>query len=378
MTNKEMFYFTGRCLMLDEVPENRLQLVNMIKTASIDWLKVAAHWSNHLVLPVIFLKFQSHGILKILPSEFSLYLKDIYELNLSRNKKILFQLEDITRILNKNNIYPIFLKGSAHLLDGLYTDIGERILGDIDFLVPSKDYLQSAKIFEAEGYSMPTPFLYFDVATLKHYPPLAKPGFPAYIELHQLLTEDELSWFNFGTIDQEKKEIKTLKGCYVLSDRHKIVHNFVHGQLHHGGHINGIVSFRDLYDLFLLSKRSELQQTLPLIKSRQKAIAYFALTRKALGLQDNFFSGSNFSSWLLFKKHDLNLRSSLFYHTFRGFVFISQRIWIRYIGLFVKLFYSKTVRKSFINRISDPHWYRAHLESYITFFARKKNVNIEK
>ena len=378
MTNKEMFYFTGKCLMLDEVPENKKQVVKLIESDSIDWLKLAAHWSNHLVLPAIFLKFQSHAVLKYLPEEFSQYLKDIYELNLERNRKILIQLEDITRILNKNNIYPVFLKGSAHLLDGLYSDVGERILGDIDFLVPDKDYLESAKIFEAEGYSMPTPFLYFDVATLKHYPPLAKPGFPAYIELHRLLTEDELNWFNSGTIDKQKKEIKTLKGCYVLSDKHKIVHNFVHGQLHHGGHMNGIVSMRDLYDLFLLSKRSDLQQTLPLIKCKQKAIAYFALTRKALGLQESFFSQHNFSSWLLFKKHDLNLRSSLFYHTFRGFVFISQRIWNGYIGSFVKSFYSKSTRQSIINRLSDRNYYHSHLRSYVDFFSRKKNVTIEK
>jgi hypothetical protein len=156
------------------------------------------------------------------------------------------------------------------------------------------------------------------------------------------------------------------------------VHNFVHGQLHHGGHINGIVSFRDLYDLFLLSKRSDLQQTLPLIKKKQKAIAYFALTRKAFGLPDSFFCGSNFSSWLLFKKHDLNMRSSLFYHTFRGFVFISGRIWNRYIGLLLKSFYSKSTRQSIINRLSDRNYYKTHLRSYVDFFARKKNINIEK
>ena len=364
--------------MLDEDPENRNLVVNTIESAAIDWLKLAAHWSNHLILPVIFLKFKSHGILKYLPGEFSEYLKYTYEINLSRNRKILIQLEDITHILNKNNIYPIFLKGSAHLLDGLYSDVGERIFGDIDFLVPDKDYLQSARIFEAEGYSMPTLFLYVDVATVKHYPPIAKPGFPAYIELHRLLTEDELNWFNFNTIDQEKKEIKTLKGCYVLSDRHKIVHNFVHSQLNHGGHINGIVSFRDLYDLYLLSKRSDLQQTLPIIKKKQKAIAYFALTRKALGLQESFFSGSNYSSWLLFKKHDLNLSSSLFYHAFKGLVFISQRSWIKYFGLFVKSFYSKSIRQSIINHLSDRNYYLEHLRSYVNFFARKENVNIEK
>jgi len=374
MTNKELFYFTGKCLMLDEDPGFKQEIYDKISADAIDWQKFAALCSNHLILPVIYLKFLSHGVIEYLPEEFSEYLKEIYELNLARNNQILHQLSEITAIMNKSNIHPVFLKGAANLLDELYSNIGERIMGDIDFLVPEKDYLPTAKIFEAEGYSMYGPLLYFDIKLLKHYPPLSKPGVPAYLEIHQFLTEDNLSWFNPGIVDQEKITVKALKGCFVLSDRHKIIHNFIHGQLHHGGHTNGIVSFRDLYDLYLLSKRSSIKETLPQIKSKRKAIAYFVFAGKALGLGGRFYPKSNFSAWLFLKKHDLNLSSATFYYTYRGIVFIEQKIFIKYIGQFFKSFYSKNVRQSVIKRLTDRNWYIAQLHVFIDFFARRKKV----
>jgi hypothetical protein len=70
-------------------------------------------------------------------------------------------------------------------LDHLYADNGERIIGDIDFLVPKKDYLRTAKLLEEDEYSPVTPF-YCEVEDLKHYPRISKPGYPAVLEIHQL------------------------------------------------------------------------------------------------------------------------------------------------------------------------------------------------
>ena len=373
MTNKELFYFTGKCLMLDVHPEFRQEIIEMIAFDSIDWENFVACCSNHLILPVIYLKFQLHGIIEYLPEELSEFLKEIYDLNVLRNTQILEQLHDITGVLNNDNIYPVFLKGAGNLLDGLYSDIGERMLGDIDFLVPEKDWLPAVKILENEGYSaeitMPRNF---DIGSFKHYPRMSNPGFLAPLEIHRLpVNERHQSWFNPCIIDQEKKTVTALNGCYVQSDNHKIIHNFIHAQLDHNYHTYGIVSFRDLYDLCLLSKRTAIQQTIMGIKSKQKAIAYFVFAGKALGLNERFYAGSSFSAWLFSEKHDLNLRSATFYYTYRSIIFIAQRIFIGYIGQFIKSFYSQKVRQSVVNRLSDRQWYRAHFNSYAVFFFSK-------
>ncbi len=87
------------------------------------------------------------------------FLKEIYDLNLSKNEQILKQLNEITKVLNENEIYPIFLKGAGNLLDKLYGDYGERMMGVADLLVPEKDYLRTARILESDGYSSENPRL---------------------------------------------------------------------------------------------------------------------------------------------------------------------------------------------------------------------------
>ena len=46
--------------------------------------------------------------------------------------------------LNTAGISPIYLKGTGNLIDGIYGDVGERIIGDTDLRVPEKDILTTA------------------------------------------------------------------------------------------------------------------------------------------------------------------------------------------------------------------------------------------
>ena len=375
MTNKELFYFIGNCIMLDEHPQFKAEILEKIKSDSIDWQKFVAICSNHLILPLIYLKFQSHKIIKYLPEELSEFLKNIYDLNRSRNNKILRQFEALTLTLNGIDVLPVFLKGAANLLDDLYSDIGERILGDIDFLVPEKDYLKSVKLLEKDGYSTHSESPIFeDIEKMKHYPRLTNPNFPADIEIHRLpVSEKYQTWFNPSIIDQEKKTVTRLSGCYVPSDNHKITHNFIHSQLTNGGHSSGIVSFRDFFDLYLLTKRSSVKLALPQIKCKYKAIAYFLLAGKALGLKKRIYNKSNFSTWILLRKHDLNLKSVAFYQIHRTIRLIINRIIIGYSTRVIKSFYSKGARHVLINCLTNPYWYRIHLQSYINFFHSNNN-----
>lgn len=374
MTNKELFYFTGKCLMLDEDPGFRKEIIRKIDAGDIDWQKFVALCNHHLILPVIYLKFKSHDLIAQLPDELSDFLKEIYDLNVTRNNEIIQQLHEVTELLNQNNIDPLFLKGSGNLLDELYATIGERILTDIDILVPEKDYLLSAKLLEDDGYTMPEPF-YGDVENQKHYPLIWKPGYPAVLEIHRLpVTEKHQRWFNSRIVDGEKKQVAALNGCFVLSDQHKIILNFIHSQLDHKNQLYGVVSFRDLYDLYLLSKRVDLKKTLPHIKNKQRAISYFAFAGKAFRLDAAFYEGNNIAYRLFCTIHDLNLRSRVFYHLYRTIVYFSQRIFVGYIGQFIQSFYSKKVRLSVFDRITNRHWYGAHFRSYLSFINPKKEA----
>ena len=153
MTYKQLFYFTGHCLALDEHPQFREQIIELFEGAkdSISFLKDGIpgppeerDWegfiqlcSDHLIIPAIYLKLKAHDMLADLPAILnpSVPEREAVEGNRERNQQILKQFDNITSILNKENIQPVFLKGTANLLDGLYSDLGERMIGDIDFLV---------------------------------------------------------------------------------------------------------------------------------------------------------------------------------------------------------------------------------------------------
>jgi hypothetical protein len=375
MTNKELFYFTGKCLTLEEHSGFRQEFIETCQADLIDWQQFVFLCSNHLILPVIYLKFRSNELLGYLPEELAEHLKNIYELNEARNQQILKQLEHITKLLNQSNIYPVFLKGSGNLLDGVYSDIGERILGDIDFLVPEKDYLISGKLFEAAGYQSTnlTPS-HADIADMKHYPRLNHPDYAATIEIHRIpVRENYLNKYNSEIIDLEKKTVASLPGCFVLSEKHKIIHNFIHSQLSNRSHAYGIISFRDIYDLYLLSKRYELKETLQYIQNKQKAIAYFAFSDVAFGFSGKFFPEINLSGWLLLKKHSLNLNSTLFYKFHRTTVYLFWQIFNKYFGQLLKAMYSRKMRQSLAKRLGNRNWYRTHLDWYKGFFIQKHN-----
>ncbi len=371
MTNLEMFYFVGRCLSIDEHPEFRDVIVQKISDDEIEWAQFVSLCSNHLILPVIYLKFKAHKLIKYLPEELAEFLKEIYDLNLARNELILLQIKDILKLLNANDIYPTFLKGTGNLLDGLYSDTGERMMGDIDFLVPEKDYLEAAKILENDGFIRDLMF-YGYIKNAKHYPSLFKSGTPATIEVHRLVVSHQYSMkFNPGIIERKRLLIGKKQICFVLCDRHNAILNFIHSQLDHKANLTGNVSFRDIYDLYLISKRISLPQILNEVHFKRKAITYFVFAEKSLGLPRRFSKYETFASKIFLLKHTLNYNSPVFYRTFRILIFLNNRLIEGYMGRLLRSVYSKNERKIIVDCLSNRRWLVNHFNSYFELFKPK-------
>ncbi len=346
MTESELYYFAGKCLALDENPEFRIQVIELCENNLIDWYHFVAICSDNYILPALYIKFRKNTILQYLPDAVQELLLEIYELNYERNKAILEQVKSINSVLNQHKIFPTYLKGVGSLIDDIYSDYGERMMIDIDFMVPEEDFLTTAEIMLNNGY-----LCYKDIEILepwkwKHYPPIYHPDFPVSIEIHRIPTHHKCNWFNYYIIDAAKKPSAILKGCFVPSSTHKIMHNFIHSQLSHKGSLFGNTLLRDIYDLHLLSKQVSLAETLPQIKRKKKAIAYFAFARTELGFDETFFAEQNPKYYILKKKHELILDSVLFRKMYHGLVNSFLIVKDRYIGKFIKAFYSKEIQRS--------------------------------
>jgi len=370
MTNKELYYFACQCLSLDDHPEFRDEIIRSISDDA-NCQNFVQICSNHWILPAIYLKFQTHEILPQLPEELSKFLEEVYLLNLHRNEQILKQVQEITLLLNKHEIFPTLLKGAGNLLDGLYSGIGERMMGDIDLLVSEVDYLRAAQLLENDGYAHNTPS-FFEVKDMKHYPRLYKKGNTADVEIHRLPVRIEFTkMYNTEIINQEKKIFDEGFTCFVLSDKHKVIHNFIHSQLSNNGHRNGVVPIRDLFDLYLLSKRTNISQTLQFIQHKSKAETYFLYACKAFNKPNLFNHKTSLTYKLFCIKNELCFKSHTFYRTNRSLVYMSDRVH-KYIKQFVQSFYSGDMRKSLFKRLTNRQWYENHKNTYIEFFSHKK------
>ena len=100
------------------------------------------------------------GFLHYLPQELVNFMEHITNLNRERNQQIITQAKELNTLLLKNNITPIFLKGTGNLLAGLYDDIAERMLGDIDFLFSKEDYPNAITVLRENGYSEVNKYAY--------------------------------------------------------------------------------------------------------------------------------------------------------------------------------------------------------------------------
>jgi len=353
-------YFIGQCLSLDEHPAFRETIIVQFSDPEYDWNSFIWTCSNHLVLPAIYLKFRDHKLLSYLPEVLAQHLEEIYKLNRARNEQILLQVKAINGSLNRAGISPIYLKGTGNLIDDVYSDTGERIIGDIDFLVPERDLFIAAEIFKEEGYRISFPsFAPFNTSKHHHYPRLWREDVVADIEIHwSPVNTTNAVHFSADLVQKNKKIVTGYPGCFVLSDDHKVILSFIHSQLTNSGHRLGIVSLRDIVDIYRFSKRTDITNVLPQIHQQRKAGAYFDIMQKLMGL--TVTGKQTLTSKVYCRKHDLNLTSPLFSVVNRLPWVLTRLLLHGYPDQIKEAFIYKGAQQALITRLSSKKWYQQH------------------
>ena len=153
MNYKETLFFIARCLTISLEDKNRQEMEKQLKSASIDWDAVVKVSTADFVFPALYCNLKRADFLHYLPHELVCYMKQITDINRERNKQIITQANELNNVLLANNIRPLFLKGTGNLLAGIYDDIAERMVGDIDFIFSKEDYPKAITIIREFGYS---------------------------------------------------------------------------------------------------------------------------------------------------------------------------------------------------------------------------------
>lgn len=253
MNYKEVLFFISKCLTVNHEPHNKKLVENELIAENINWDDVVKVSTAHYVFPALYCNLKKANYLHYLPSDLVAYMKHITDLNRERNQQIIAQAKEINRLLINQNITPIFLKGTGNLLEGLYEDVAERMVGDIDFIFSTEDYPKAITALENYNYTKVHDTTY-DFPSFKHHPRLQKEGNIAAVEIHkELLVEKYADEFNFEFI---KTDVQKVNGVQVLSFKNQLALSIIAKQINDKGYYYKDISLRNAYDVFLLSKKT--------------------------------------------------------------------------------------------------------------------------
>jgi hypothetical protein len=282
----ETLHFIGKCLTLSKTEDNRSEVLNILKKRNVSWDLIIKVSTAHLVFPALYCNFKDAGFLNLIPKDLVDYMTHLYELNHNRNLKIMEQVREINKLMLTNKISPIFLKGTSFLIEELYNSIGERMIGDIDFLVSEHQFSKTIKIFKEYGYISNTNEE-DNISPSKHYPKMVKKGSIAAIEIHSKIVLNKYSkLYNYKTFIKDTRKINNIN---IPSLKNQIIHNCINKQFSDKGKYYRNPSFRNSYDLFRLSFKVN-----PLVIIKNEAKLF------------NTFNSYLLQSYLLFRHKNLN------------------------------------------------------------------------
>lgn len=351
MTYKKTLFFIAKCLTVNHEEKNKTVVKETLKSKTIDWDSVVKVSTAHYIFPALYCNLKRANLVEFLPTDLIEYMIHITDLNRKRNQQIIEQAKEINDLLLANSITPIFLKGTGNLLEGLYEDIAERMVGDIDFIVDKEDLRKTNIIMLNNGYKPYHDRLYIENRHLKR---LISDDKIAAVEIHKEMTDEKYTnEFNYTLI---KKSSQNFDAITVLNFENQLILSILAKQINDHGFYYKNISLRNAYDVFLLSKKTNAFQALNRFEALKNPLHCF--------LASCFEVFEKVPSLAYDKTKETEAYLNQF-HVFlndkkkreRHFKKVSRKIFINYrLNILYKSFYNKKHRKWLISIITDKNW----------------------
>jgi hypothetical protein len=357
VTIADITLFITKSLSISVSNKNLEEIQQVLKTKEIDWDLFVKISTSQLVLPAIYCNYKRKNILKFLPADLVDYMKKITSLNKNRNLQITNQISELNVLLKQNGVNPIFIKGSSNLIQGLYEDPAERMIGDIDFLVSEKDYDLSIKILLDNNYK-PVHNLGYNFPNFKHYNRLFHKHHLAAVEIHkEMIVEKYASEFNHTAI---KNGIIQKNAFSVLSYDDQKALSIFSNQVNDKGFEYKTIGLKNAYDFLLLnSQKPGIEFALRYNKLKKIIMCFLASVNYMFGDLALDIDNNQKVKWHLkiFKS---------FLHDPKKRKYYSKIVRIKFIlvlrlKIILKSFIDKKYRTWLFKRISDKRWQREKL-----------------
>jgi hypothetical protein len=167
--------------------ELKVMLTALAETVT-DWDYFFSVANAHGVAALVYHNLEKLGFLHLVPDKVAGNLRNAMMVSLSRNAGNAEAMGEVLRILNRENIKTVLLKGLALELT-VYGNKGLRQMTDVDVLVSRDNCMKARKLLMENGFeSLPVKSLFLKpiIADFgKHLPTLIKNGFA--VEIHHEL-----------------------------------------------------------------------------------------------------------------------------------------------------------------------------------------------
>ena len=304
--------------------------LNDVDLININFEKLIKIASSHLMLPAFFFNIKKKNLNHLFTDDFIKYLQNIYSINKARNEVLLTEIKQLSELLHKNNINHIFLKGSALLLGNIFEDIGERMIGDIDFMIEKKDETTILRILKENNYiSHNRVFKLFKHKHLSRHTHINK---IFAIEPHiEFLSKGNRNILSYNELNSSfRDEIKQMKIPDLSIMLKHCIYSF---QIEDFGFASSYYNHRSIYDIYKLNIKNE------------------TLINK---IKFDVYVKSFFLSIDQFKIFNLKFKTSLFSSYFVSLLKSFLKFYLKIYHIFEKilrLIFSSKYRKHLINKL---------------------------
>ena len=235
--------------------DNHNQLTASLSSVqSKDWDELVRVASDHLVLTTVYCRLKQKQLLKELPEDLTRYLHELTHLNRTRNDTLVKEAHIVGDLLNANHIEYVFIKGMGTLLSNGYQDLGERMIGDFDILIPQKDIHFAHQLLIDNGYNHLIGFNYQNTS-FRHLDRQVNNERLAPIELHrEVLISSHRELLDLSAIFKDKT---FENGIFVASAKHLGQINILTTQLNSQNFYFNRLNLKNVYDSLVLWKEND-------------------------------------------------------------------------------------------------------------------------
>jgi len=212
------------------------------------WTGIIAQANLHFLTPALWYAIEDKGLGDAVPRDAGDYLAESVRLNRLRNERIRRQCDHLIACLNAADIAPRLLKGAVYLYEGRARAFGQRMMADLDILLPPARWDEAIERAFGLGYEI----VEAHQDWTHDYHALGRPGDLASIEFHRDVGKQR----KLISIEDAFAEAVPLAAgelrLFALSPTHRVMHNLFHGAVQDRAHELRRVPLRSLHDLGLI------------------------------------------------------------------------------------------------------------------------------